>query len=208
MNADFTYTLYSAENAMIKIDDTVKISTGMLISIPIKYFPWVFDDTLDASRNIKVSMNSSLTINPETDENDHENSRATEFIVQLTNYGCSDYKIKIGDPICKMVLLKTGRLLCEQVETFKRTIIIEQPNTVKTNNSGIPKTTMLWFKRMYKSNPYMTSTKFLSENQRESLQLFKLSEKYINARLKINVEVNYVWETLLDDDAKKLIYED
>ena len=180
MNNDGSYDLFSAENHFIDPLESITVSTGLAISVPIGYHARVYSTRAAESNNIEVS--SFCSINHHSHKYNITNTTVWELKVNVRNLGSSRYQIKKGIPIAKMVVHQIKKLTVYEVENLDD---ITQNFDVKMkmrNVKSVPGRSDLWFIMVYKQNPAETSSAYCTEEMISQLEDFKLTTEYDNQK--------------------------
>jgi dUTPase len=207
--ADGSYEIYSAETKRINPGGICPISTEIILSIPVGFYILITSCNLVSKYNIETSTYSSL-LDKEYKLSNGE-SQPISLILFLRNYGKIDYMIKAGDPIGRMIIVRSRVLPVLEVSDINQAddketnkIVIMRPKI-----KALSKTSMSWFKNLYKNDPVNVSDKYLTPEIILLIEEFKKTDLYLVAGKKNTVEANYVWKLLIDHkDIKQKIASD
>jgi dUTPase len=192
-----TYEIYSAEEQVIMPNNIVAISTEISVSPPVGYAILVQSCVLVAKYNVETSMYSSLH---ESEYKFSDGSyRAPKLILFLHNKGEEKCIIRVGDPIGHLLLIRTRTAPIVEVDDINEADIGPSSHVVtimQPKIKALPKTSMVWFKRMYRDNPTDVGAKYLTTEMLEEVNVFRTTEGYVLAKNQLNVEANFVWRLL------------
>jgi dUTPase len=199
MNNDGSYDLYSSENHVIEPTESITVSTGLAISIPVGYHARVYSTRAAESNNIEVS--NFCSINHHSHKFNTSNQTVWELKVIVRNLGNSDYHIKKGTPVAKMVIHQIKRLPVFEVEELDD---ITQDFSVKLkmrNVKSFPGRSDTWFIMVYKENPEEIRPKYCNDEMIEQLEDFKLTPEYEKSRRRLDLEGKFLAKLIKKDDA-------
>lgn len=189
MNTKGVYTLYSPIQFTLKPNERKAVETGIIIATPDEFHPMIMSAEIFASHGIEVIYNSLLNIN--IDIND-------ELVIHIRNSGLCSYKVSIGDPIAKLIILRNKCLPIDQV-----TVIINQ-NSYTSNHANILKnnevkriaqTPNIWFKRRY-INDASSCDKYINDAVNDLLDEFHKTSEYDMMSDKPMANANFIWKNI------------
>jgi dUTPase len=198
LNNDGSYDLFSSENHIVKPQESITVSTGMAVSIPVGYHARVYSTRAAESNNVEVS--NFCSINHHSHKYNTTNQTVWELKVILRNLGYVDYHIKKGTPIAKMVIHQIKRLPVFEVEELDD---ITQDFSVKMkmkNVKSFPGRSDTWFIMIYKENPEETKPKYCTDEMLEQLEDFKLTPEYERSKRKLDLEGKFLAKLIKKDE--------
>jgi dUTPase len=199
IDASGIYNLYSAEELCIDPTEIAVVSTGLLVSLPIGYYPKIFSGELFESRNIQVRSNSLTCFTKVIGKN----TEPIELTIRLENKGFTRYSVKVDDNIAKMVLLRNKTLQIAEVNDFNYDDeIIEQPKMIVLSRS-----IAVWFKNLYMESPEETIEKYFDDALVAQLLAIREEEEYSSVKNKKMYEISKIWR-IVEDNTKALLQKD
>lgn len=193
-NNNGSYDVYSIEDKIISPNETVSINTGLSIYIPLGYYGII--QSIDSLMSNCIEAKDVATIH-----SDVNNKTPCEFSVYLRNFGLSNYKLSVGDVICKLVVINIHILPIKKVDLIEYDnvdTLINHDNKTESDNISV------WFKKQYISLPNEVSTKYFTKYVIDKLKIYRTSKEYLMGVDKNSIEANYVWKILSRSIKKKI----
>ncbi len=199
MNNDGSYDLYSAENHIINPSESITVSTGLALSIPVGYHARVYSTRAAEAHNIEVS--NFCSINHHSHKFDSGTQTVWELKVIIRNLGHMEFNISKGMPIAKFVIHQIKNLPVYEVEQLDD---ITQDFSVKMkmrNVKSFPGRAETWFIMIYKEKPEETRPIYCTEEMIEQLEYFKLTPEYERSKKQLDLEGKFLAGLIKKDDA-------
>lgn len=187
---DGSYELYAGNNYVIAPGQNMTITTGLAISIPTGYNARVYSTCAAESHNVEVSNFCSI--------NHHSykctiNQTVQELRVILRNHGMSDYHVRLGDQIARMLVHQIKKLPVYEVDKLDD---ITQDFSVQMklhNVKSFPGRVRTWFIMEYKNTPDKFKERYTTPDILTELETFKTTQEYIRSRTKLELEAKFVY---------------
>lgn len=187
-NADRSYTIYSAENHLLKSGERCVINTGILLSCPPNTYPMFFSGELSVSNNIETHSYTSYQygsfpqINPLT--------------ISITNNGKKEYRVMPGDPVARMVLLRiepsSVQVVSDITEKPEKTTDLKSYKEKRATLA--PPSAVTWFKEQYVADTKRTTELYIPSRIREAIKQFETTDDYQQSNAKELLVAAYVWK--------------
>jgi len=190
---DGSYEFFAANNYIVMAGTSLIISTGLAISIPTGYNARVYSTSAAESSDIEVSNFCSI--------NHHSykcttNQSVQELKIILRNFSTTDYHVKTGDIIAKMIVHQIKRLPVYEVEKLDD---ITQDFSVQMklrNVKSFPGRVRTWFILEYKNSPDKFREKYTNQEIIAEFETFKETQDYIRSRTKIELEAKFIFNKI------------
>jgi dUTPase len=195
------YEIYSSEVKHIVRGRAVPVKTDIAIAVPVGFYPLILSNRLVLSHQIHVSSYN----NGQDTEHKFNSSvgRIYPLEIVLENRGMVDYTVDKGDTIATLMIIRQRNFAVVEVEDINADYTVEPSSLIQPKIKALPKTAMIWFKRMYVDNPTDVIRKYVPLEVVEALEEYKTSEDYLIARHKTNVEANELWRQLCKLEGHK-----
>src|ERR1700678_1317567 len=187
LNNNGGYDIYSAEEKLIKPNESVMANSGLILYIPEGYTGLIQSSELVASRSIETKNFANIHYQHRF------NNINSELILYLRNSGLSEYIIKIGDVIGKLIIIESIILPILDVDeiTAEEDEIIKPPQVANEF-----KKVYTWFKKTYIKDIYLIQDAYFNECLLNQIIEYRTTDTFKNAVNKNNIEANYAWSIL------------
>lgn len=192
-STDGSYELYAGNNYVIPAKSNVTVSTGLAISIPTGYNARVYSTSAAESNNIDVSNFCSI--------NHHSykstlNQTVQELKIILRNDGNSEFNVKRGDQIARMLVHQIKRLPIHEVENLDDITQDFSAEMKMRNIKSFPGRVQTWFVMEYRNNPTKAREKYTTPEIITELETFKQTQEYIRSKTKDELEAKFVYRKI------------
>jgi dUTP pyrophosphatase len=182
-NADNTYDIYTIDEKIIPSRKMLAFATGISIALPIGYTTLITSCELNMSNSIETSNYHVVDYRGDT-----------ALLIYLRNSSQLDYKIRVGDCIAKLHIVRSKILPIECVQNIT-------PQITEQEIIGC-------FTRSYKNNSFDTMKRYISTaSYLDMLAKIQNCEEYKQALHRIDVEIHFIWMQL-DEKIKQRIRDD
>ena len=217
-NFDGSYDVYSNENKRIMPGQLVQLKTGNIISTPLGYYILVNPCELLNSHGIDAFNFASIHYHKYKFKNfarsgklDDIKNDQTELVITLKNVGSSEYLVKSGDVVAKLIIVKTEIFPVNVVNSIENEIddtveyqLEKEEKEEKTMIKSIDKNVVVWFKKYYVKNK-QSVIDMLGGEILEMIDVIENSQDYEIASNKLSFEAAVLWETMSQQNRDKLI---
>lgn len=199
---DNSFLVYASEDVKIPAHGDAIISTGLYVVAPANHAVRTISCNEAFSHNLEVS--SFCSVNYPNPHHPQTSPKPVELSLKVYNHGKSEYRVKAGSPIGRILLIPTFTF--EVLETDVAEILRDPPKTADRLEKKIsaPKTALAWFKKMYKEDYNYIRAQFLSEKVVKEVEDYKLTPNYRTSTNRENLEAAWAW-SLLDEAVKERI---
>lgn len=187
-----SYDLFSAECQTIKPGNSVNISTGFMISLPIGYYGLIESVELSTQRGVETSSFAGIHFHSFKKSVKYTRHEA-ELVITLRNFGMSSFVVQPGDIIGRLVLVRTGLLDVREVTEFEDEIV-RKPVAVASAVAALAKDPETWFRLRWKESPDEMMLKYFNPVLIDSIFTFRQSLP--EDAPKDSIELNFVWSCL------------
>jgi dUTPase len=201
--SDDSYDLFSCEIKTIAAGDSSWVSLGYAIVVPPGFYPMVASGPLSASHNIETSSFASIH-NP-TYKFSNGEAKAAPLQILLRNFGKMDFTVTPNLVVGRLILVRIKVLGMKEVTDVNERDNVETAKpTFAPKVKALPKTSRIWFQRIYKEDPISVTQKFISNTVQASLASFRETPEYEEVVNKSLAEVSFIWKQLTAAEKAKI----